>query len=130
MITISETSTRFLDCVTPADTKQQPVRFNALFSTESISEEQFNQLQLTDTFDALKHFSFNNDQEAIDILCNLTTRDDVIGNKACELLLELAKKSDEGSFRREQLNQSCETFFQLCLGGVDNYANQIIEAAN
>ncbi|WP_299492388.1 hypothetical protein [uncultured Shewanella sp.] len=115
MNSIAVSSTRFLDCVNPTDPKQTPVKFELLFSDKNINEQQFNQFKLDDTFGALKHFAFNNDQESIDILCNLTVRKDYIGHKANELLLELAQKSEPGSFREEQLKHSCKTFHQLCL---------------
>ena len=114
MTTISPYATSFLDNVqrnlpnSEQDlSNSQLAEFDHLFNDNFITSEGFEEQNFADTFEILKSFAKNNDIESVDILCNLTARSDELGNAATNALIEVRQLSEEGTHRRELIDNCC-----------------------
>ncbi|WP_299492343.1 hypothetical protein [uncultured Shewanella sp.] len=114
MTSINPASTSFLHNIRLDDSKQQSIDFDKLFTDKNISSERFEQLNLASTFDNLETFALNNDGESMEILCNLTARNDEIGKAATSVLTNIRNLSEEKTHRRELLDSMCNDLYENC----------------
>ncbi|MCL1123141.1 hypothetical protein [Shewanella surugensis] len=114
MTSISPSATSFLHNIELDNSKQQEIDFGNLFTNKNITPERFDQLNLASTFDTLEAFAKNNDGESMEILCNLTARNDEIGKAATDVLVHIRNLSEEGSHRRELLDTMCNDLYKTC----------------
>ncbi|MCL1123446.1 hypothetical protein [Shewanella surugensis] len=95
--------------------------FNDLFCEDFVTSEDFLEGNFADTFETLKSFAKNNDPESVDILCQLTARSDELGKAATNALMEVRQLSEEGTHRRELIDNRCLNLYETCRNNEANY---------